>query len=243
VPATAPRDWTPYWMGVPIALLVVLGVLMMMSRGGDEPVAQKNVASAVKRPRAKPAKKEGPVETELQSELRGHLDECAFFQENVVMTIPKSFVVRDAASILEANPGLLEAERMTLIEYAPSFSLSQVMRSYGSSQRQNEFINVTLTDRGRSMSGVSETANEYRFELGYRQLLNIVPETEIGNRIKARWYWTVENKELAGLATGTREFNHGPGIGYIGAERTAKGLENIRIWRGAGENEEVLCEW
>ena len=234
---------TRYWVGVPVALLAVFGLLKMMSGGDEKPASQATVAAVAKRAPVKPPKQDGPVESELQSELRGLLEECDFFQERVVLTIPKSFVVRDASAILAASPGLLAAERMPLFTYDPPFSLNYATRTR-SSYSGNEFINVTLTDRGSSTSGVSETSSEYRFDLGYRQLLSVVPNREVDGKITARWYWTVENRDLLELATARadRFAEQGQAVGYLEAQRSVNGWVEVKIKR-AKDDDQTICEW
>jgi hypothetical protein len=237
-PGTSARSQINFWVAVPVAATVVFfGLLFASSGRRSEPAGagtQTVQAAAGGAPASGEASVSGSADSISDDEIQRLIEECDFFQERLVVRIPKS-VSPGTIGLIDDHGALALAANMGIVELDPPFDVSMARRHLPNPANPGGPSEVRL---GRNASGVpiTDMGSEFQIDLGRRRVESLSGIQRTAGKVGLFYRWTVENPSVLNFAPDQFHRYGGADIRWSGGRWAAKG-----VWLNTDSGARMLC--
>lgn len=236
--ATSASSPINIWVVVPLAATVLFFGMLFASPGRRSESAGEATQAAQASAGGAPARGEETVSGSTGSirddELRQLIEGCDFFQERLVVRIPKS-VSPGILRLVDGHAGVVLAANMGIVEFDPPFDASSAARHLPNPANPGAASTVRL---GPNASGVpiTDLGGEFQIDLGRRRVESLSGIQRSPEKIGLSYRWTVENPSVLNFAPDQFHRYGGADIRWTDGRWVTR-----RVWLNTDSGARMLC--
>ena len=235
-PAAAPAARPPVnyrLAGIAVAaVIVIIGVIWAATTGPDGADTQATGSGGdASRPGTEIGTSADANEIS-DDQIKALIEECAFFQERLTVTLPKSV---SAGLMRLEDPRLTLAANMGIVEFDPPFDAADASRYLPNPASPGQPSEVRLGPNAPA-DAISDLGDSFELDLGRRRVEALSGVQRSADKIGLFYRWTIEQPDLRYFAPDHDDF-----MGGAELRRTADGWK-ARVWRNTPTSALILCE-